>query len=48
MVAFLHEFYAQILTVLFMACVIVVAVILGHKARNFMDKRKEKKEGKEA
>ncbi len=46
MIAFLHEFYVQILTVLFMLCVIVAAVILGHKTRDFMDKRKAAKEKK--
>ncbi|MBR4767787.1 MAG: hypothetical protein IK088_02305 [Lachnospiraceae bacterium] len=41
----LREFIWQFITVVFMGGVIVLAVFLGHKLRNFMDKRKQKKEG---
>ena len=47
MVEILHEFWVEILTVIFMAGVIVCAVILGHKFRDFMDKRKAEKESAE-
>ena len=47
MFAVLNEFLVQILTVVFMIAVITAAVILGHKFRNFMDKKKAEKEGTE-
>lgn len=42
MIEILHELFVQVLTVLFMSGVIVLAVFLGHKARDFMDRRKKK------
>ncbi|MBQ6679781.1 MAG: hypothetical protein IJM76_07155 [Lachnospiraceae bacterium] len=43
MIAILHEFFTQIVTALIMGGVIVLGVFTGHKARDFMDARKEKK-----
>ena len=43
MIAFLNEFLSQIVTALIMGGVIVLAVFLGHKTRDFSDKRKEQK-----
>ena len=40
MIEILHELWVQILTCLVMAGVIVLAVFLGHKFREFMDKKK--------
>ena len=40
MIEILHELWVQILTCLVMAGVIVLAVFLGHKFRDLMDKRK--------
>jgi preprotein translocase subunit SecG len=39
----LHELFVQILTVIFMAGVIVLAVFLGHKFRDFKDQKKAAK-----
>ena len=39
----LHELFVQILTVFFMAGVIVLAVFLGHKFRDFKDQKKAAK-----
>ena len=47
MIEILHELFVQILTVLFMGGVIVLAVFLGHKFRNLMDRRKQNKAEKE-
>ncbi len=38
-----REFLTQFLIVVFMGGVIVLAVFLGHKCKDLMDKRKEKK-----
>lgn len=43
LILFLHEFWVQILTVVFMIAVIVAAVILGHKVREAVDKKKSLK-----
>ena len=43
MIEILHELFVQVLTVLFMGGVIVLAVFLGHKFRDFMDQRKNGK-----
>ena len=40
MIEILHELFVQVITVLFMAGVICLAVFLGHKFRNLMDARK--------
>ena len=40
MIEILHELWVQVLTCLVMAGVIVLAVFLGHKFREFMDKKK--------
>ena len=42
------EFLWQFITFAFMAGVIVLAVFLGHKARDLFDRIKEKKAAKEA
>lgn len=43
MIELFHEIYVQILTVVFMAGVIVLAVFLGHKLREFIDRKKKMK-----
>ena len=43
MIEFINEFLTQIVTALIMGGVIVLAVFLGHKARDLSDKRKEQK-----
>lgn len=43
MTEILHELFVQIVTVLVMSGTIVLAVFLGHKFREFMDKRKAAK-----
>ena len=43
MIEILHELWVQVLTCLIMAGVIVLAVFLGHKFREFMDKKKAEK-----
>ena len=48
MIEILHELWVQVLTCLVMAGVIVLAVFLGHKFREFMDKKKELKAESEA
>ena len=48
MIEILHELWVQVLTCLVMAGVIVLAVFLGHKFREFMDKKKAGSEPKEA
>ncbi|MBP5294747.1 MAG: hypothetical protein J6Y95_03410 [Lachnospiraceae bacterium] len=48
MIEILHELWVQLLTCLVMAGVIVLAVFLGHKFREFMDKKKALKAGSEA
>ncbi len=47
MIEILHELWVQILTCLVMAGVIVLAVFLGHKFREFMDKKKAAKAASE-
>ena len=47
MIEILHELWVQVLTCLVMAGVIVLAVFLGHKFREFMDKKKAEKGPKE-
>ncbi len=44
MIEILHELWVQVLTCLVMAGVIVLAVFLGHKFREFMDRKKAGKE----
>lgn len=48
MIEILHEFYVQIITVIFMTGIIIAAIVLGHKARKAMDKKKENKITEEA
>jgi len=48
MIEILHELWVQVLTCLVMAGVIVLAVFLGHKFREFMDKKKKLKAESEA
>ena len=43
MIEILHELWVQVLTCIVMAGVIVLAVFLGHKFREFMDKKKAEK-----
>ena len=40
MIEILHELWVQVLTCLLMAGVIVLAVFLGHKFRDLMDRKK--------
>ena len=47
MTEILHELFVQVVTFVFMSGVIVLAVFLGHKFRDFMDKRKSAKTEKE-
>ena len=47
MIEILHELWVQVLTCLVMAGVIVLAVFLGHKFREFMDKKKAGKPASE-
>ena len=47
MTEILHELFVQVVTFVFMSGVIVLAVFLGHKFRDFMDKRKSAKAEKE-
>ena len=47
MIEILHELWVQVLTCLVMAGVIVLAVFLGHKFREFMDKKKAGKDTSE-
>ena len=43
----LHELFVQVITVIFMAGVIVLAVFLGHKFRDFKDQKKTAKADQE-
>ena len=47
MIEILHELFVQVITVLFMSGVIVLAVFLGHKVRDYVDRKKGMKAEKE-
>lgn len=44
LIAFLHEFWVQLLTVLFMVGTILLAIFLGKKLRDYKDKKDALKE----
>ena len=43
MIEILNELWVQVLTCVIMAAVIVLAVFLGHKTREMVDRKKEAK-----
>lgn len=47
LIAFLHEFWVQLLTVLFMVGTILLAIFLGKKLRDYKDKKDALKETKD-
>lgn len=43
MIAILHEFYVQIITVIFMTAVIIGGIALGHAVKKAVNRKKQSK-----